>query len=77
MMIKAKYFVDSNERTASGKEDYVEFQSVDAAEEFWDEASLYMLETTMAQTGFGEFWRDCMDNGLVFDMHTLSRAGLI
>lgn len=38
-----KYFVDAEERVASGHENYIEFQPPAATEEFWNEASLYML----------------------------------
>lgn len=72
-----KYFVDAKERIASGHERFVEFQSPDAAEEFWDKTSLYMPESTMAETGFGEFWSNCMHNDIVFDMATISEADLL
>lgn len=71
-----KYFVDAETREASGHEDYIEFQLPTATEEFWDKTSLYMLEETMCETGFGEFWSNCMYDGIVFDMASFSEDEL-
>lgn len=71
-----KYFVDAETREASGNENYIEFQLPTATDEFWDKASLYMLEETMAETGFGEFWSNCMCDGIVFDMASFSEGEL-
>lgn len=71
-----KYFVDAGKRAASGHENYIEFQTPNATEEFWDETSLYMLEAVMDETGFGEFWSCCMQDGIVFDMASFSKDEL-
>ena len=71
-----KYFVDAKERAASGDENYIEFRLPTATEEFWDKTSLYMSETTMDKTGFGEFWLKCMCEDIVFDMDTISKEDL-
>lgn len=71
-----KYFVNSEERVASGHENYIEFQPPEAMEEFWDNTSLYILESTMGETGFGDFWRDCMHEGIVFDMASFDKSEL-
>ena len=71
-----KYFVNAEERVASGHENYIEFQLSSATEEFWDNTSLYMLETTMDETGFGSFWCDCMYEGIVFDMTSFDKSEL-
>ena len=71
-----KYFVNAEERTASVHENYVEFQLPSAAEEFWDRTSLYLPETAMVETGFGDFWCDCIHEGLVFDMDSFSKDEL-
>ena len=71
-----KYFVDAETREASGNENYIEFQLPTATDEFWDKTSLYMLEETMAETGFGEFWSGCMHDGIVFDMCSFSKDEL-
>lgn len=72
-----KYFVDADGRAASEHEHYIEFQPPAAVEEFWDKTSLYMPEATMDETGFGAFWDDCMHDGIVFDMATISEAELL
>ena len=72
-----KYFVNAEERVASGHENYIEFQPPSATEEFWDNASLYMLETTMDETGFGSFWCDCMHEDIVFDMASFTKDELV
>lgn len=71
-----KYFVDAETREASGNENYIEFQLPTATDEFWDKASLYMLEATMSESGFGEFWSNCMCDGVVFDMCSFSKDEL-
>lgn len=71
-----KYFVNAEERITSGHENYIEFQSPAATEEFWDKTSLYMLEETMAETGFGDFWCNCMHEGIVFDMASFDKSEL-
>ena len=71
-----KCFVDAEERVASGHENYIQFQPPAATEEFWDEASLYMLETTMGETGFGNFQRDCMHENIIFDMGAFDKDEL-
>ena len=71
-----KYFVDAETREASGHENYIEFQLPDATEEFWDKTSLYMLDETTDETGFGEFWSNCMYDGIVFDMCSFSKDEL-
>lgn len=68
-----KYFIDAKARTASGHENYIEFQVPNHKEEFWDDDSLYMSEATLNETGFRKFWTDCMYNDIVFDMDTISR----
>ena len=72
-----KHFINAAERVASGHENYIEFQPPAATEEFWDKASLYMLETTMGETGFGSFWRDCMHEDIVFDMASFTKDELV
>ena len=71
-----KYFVDAEMREVSGHEDYIEFQLPTATDAFWDKTSLYMLEETMAGTGFGEFLSDCMHYDIVFDMWSFSKDEL-
>ena len=71
-----KYFVDAEAREAAGHENYIEFQLPTATDEFWDKASLYMLEATMSESGFGEFWSDCMHDDIVFDMCSFSKDKL-
>ena len=71
-----KYFVDAETREASGNENYIEFQLPTATDEFWDKTSLYMLEETMDESGFGEFWSNCMYDGIVFDMCSFSKDEL-
>lgn len=71
-----KYFVNAEERLASGHENYIEFQPPTVTEEFWDKASLYTLETTMGETGFGAFWCDCMHEDIVFDMASFDKSEL-
>ena len=72
-----KYFINANERVASGHENYIEFQPPDATEDFWDKTSLYMHEITMAETGFGAFWCNCMYEDIVFDMASFKKDELI
>lgn len=71
-----KYFVNAKERIASGHENYIEFQLPWATEEFWDETSLYMLEETLEDTGFGHFWDDCTYDRIVFDMNSFTKGEL-
>ena len=71
-----KYFVDAEAREAAGHENYIEFQLPTATDEFWDKTSLYMLEETMDESGFGEFWCNCMYDGIVFDMASFSEDEL-
>ena len=71
-----KYFVDAEAREAAGHENYIEFQLPTATDEFWDKASLYMLEATMSESGFGEFWSDCMHDDIIFDMCSFSKDEL-
>lgn len=71
-----KYFVNAEERVASGHENYIEFQPPSATEEFWDKTSLYMLETAMEETGFGDYWCDCMREDIVFDMASFTKDEL-
>ena len=71
-----KYFVDAEAREAAGHENYIEFQLPTATDEFWDKTSLYMLEETMDESGFGEFWSNCMYDGIVFDMASFSEDEL-
>lgn len=71
-----KYFMNAEQRVASGHENYIDFRLPAATEEFWDKTSLYMLETTLQETGFGDFWRSCMCEDIVFDMTSFSRDEL-
>ena len=68
-----KYFIDAKARTASGHENYIEFQIPEHKAEFWDNDSLYMSEAVLSETGFRKFWTDCMYNDIVFDMDTISK----
>ena len=68
-----KYFIDAKARTASGHENYIEFQTPEHKEEFWDNDSLYMSEAVLNETGFQNFWTDCVYNDIVFDMDTISK----
>jgi len=67
-----KYFIDAKSRTASGHENYIEFQVPNHKEEFWDDDSLYMSEAALNETGFRKFWTDCMFNDIVFDLDTVA-----
>ena len=71
-----KYFVNACEREASGHENYIEFMIANSTKKFWDEESLYMLESTMKETGFDVFWYECMLKDLVFDMDSISQTDI-
>lgn len=72
-----KYFIDAKARTASGHENYIEFQIPGCKEEFWDDDSLYMSEEVLNETGFCKFWTDCVYNNIVFDMDTISHDEML
>lgn len=71
-----KYFVVQTEVELSQIENYIEFRPPNATKELGDEKSLYMHEITMQETGFGEFWSNCMREDLVFDMDSISKDEL-
>ena len=71
-----KHFIDANERAASGHENYIEFQLPCASKEFWDDTSLYISEEVLGETGFVEFWSNCMYDGIVFDMSSFTKDEL-
>ena len=70
-----KYF-ENEACGASDHENYIEFQLPTATEEFWDKTSYYMHKEIMAESGFGEFWSNCMYNNIVFDMSSISKDEL-
>ena len=71
-----KYFVNAEERAASGHENYIEFQLPAATDDFWDNTSLYMLETTMHETEFYEFWNSFGYDGMIFINDSFSKDEL-
>ena len=71
-----KYFFVQTEVDFLQIENYIEFCPPNAAKELGDEKSLYMHEMTMNETGFDEFWCECMRKDLVFDMDTISKEDL-
>ena len=71
-----KHFVNDNERILSGHENYIEFQVPHAEKEHLDEKSLYMDETILKESGFDNFWIECIYNDIVFDKDTISKEEL-
>lgn len=71
-----KYFCDANRRIASGNENYVEFMVPDPKKGFWDDESIYMLETDMKDTGFEDFLHFCVREFILFDTSSFSKEEL-
>ena len=67
-----KYFVGSKERGTSGDERYIEFQTLDATKEFWDETSLYMSFETAESLKLGSFIEYCVYEDILFDCESIS-----
>lgn len=67
-----KYFIGAQERKSFGHENYLEFQTPNAKEEFWDESSLYMSYDALEKSKFGTFLEHCMHKDILFDSGSIS-----
>ena len=68
-----KYFINSQERKTSEHENYIEFQTSEATEEFWDKTSLYMSYDSLKKSKLDLFLSHCVHKDILFDCETISK----
>ena len=71
-----KYFISADEREKVGCEKFIEFRLPNDERELCGGQSLYIAESAIKETGFRDFWVQCMADDLVFDMDTISKTDL-
>ena len=70
-----KYFISVDERKRNENEKFIEFRPM-VERGARDGKSLYISESVIKETGFWDFWVQCMEEDLVFDMDTISKNDL-
>ena len=66
-----KYFVNLKDVELSGHETYIEFQTVNATKEFWDETSLYISYDSLKKSKLSLFLSHCVHKDILFDAETI------
>lgn len=76
-VVKLKYFINSREKIALERENYIEFLTSDVTQEFWDVTSVYMSYIALKKSNFAHFIEYCIHKDILLDSGFISKTDWI